>query len=219
MDDPGFDIVEGVATPAECDALIAALPTGRHGRAGARHLMSHPAVRNLAESDRLLSLARRRLGSGAAPFRATLFEKSGMRNWLVVWHQDTTLPLASRTENSDWGPWSVKDGVTYAHAPSRALAAIVALRVHLDASTAANGPLRVIPGSHREGVLTDEQVFRLAHERKAIDCLVSRGGVMVMRPLLIHASSKVRGPEPRRVLHLEYAASFDVGDGLRLMKA
>lgn len=219
MNDAGFEIHEGVLRPAECDALIAALPTGRRGRAGARHLMSHPAVRRLAEGDRLLPLARRHLGGGAIPYRATLFEKSGMRNWLVVWHQDTTLPLASRTENSDWGPWSVKDGVTYAHAPSRALAGIVALRVHLDASTPDNGPLRVIPGSHREGVLTDDQVFRTAKERAPVEVLVGRGGVMAMSPLLIHASSKARGPEPRRVLHLEYGASLNVGDGLSLRKA
>lgn len=219
MTESGFEIVEGVLEPEECDALAAALPPGTRGRAGARHLMSHPAVRRLAESDRLLPIAGRHAGLGAIPYRATLFEKSGLRNWLVVWHQDTTLPLASRTENSDWGPWSVKDGILYAHAPARALAGIVALRIHLDASTPENGPLRVIPGTHTEGVLTDEQVFRRAHDRPSVDCLVGRGGVLAMHPLLLHASSKARGPEPRRVLHVEYAVSLDVGDGLRLKKA
>ena len=29
----------------------------------------------------------------AQPFRATLFDKSASANWLVVWHQDTALPM------------------------------------------------------------------------------------------------------------------------------
>ena len=173
----------------------------------------------MAHQRKLLELAREWVGPGAVPYRATLFNKSGARNWLVVWHQDTTLPLASRTDSSEWGPWSVKDGVTYAHAPTWALANIVALRVHLDDSTTENGPLRVIPGSHRNGVLTDEEVFRRARERSAVDCVVRRGGVLRMRPLLIHGSSKSARPEPRRVLHLEYAASLEVGNGLRLRVA
>jgi len=181
--------------------------------------MSHPVVRELANREPLLGLAREWVGPGAVPYRATLFEKSGARNWLVVWHQDTTLPLSSRTDSSEWGPWSSKDGVTYAHAPTWALEKIVALRLHLDDSTAKNGPLRVIPGSHQEGVLSDEEVFRKAREHAAMDCVVRRGGVLRMRPLLIHASSKSISPDPRRVLHLEYAASLDVGQGLQLTLA
>lgn len=153
------------------------------------------------------------------PYRATLFEKSDARNWLVVWHQDTALPLASRVDSAEWGPWSMKDGVTYAHAPTWALENVIALRVHLDDSKAENGPLRVIPGSHREGVLTDDHVFRKARESAAVDCIIRRGGVLRMRPLLIHASSKSIAPGPRRVLHVEYAASLDLGNGLRLAMA
>src|SRR5262245_294876 len=194
----GFEIVEGVVETAACDRLGAELAS--RSRAGSRHLMSHPAVRALAESEPLLSIARRSVGPSAVPYRATLFEKSGDRNWLVVWHQDTSLPLGSRTDSPEWGPWSVKEGVTYAHAPTWALEKIVALRVHLDDTTSANGPLRVIPGSHRDGVLADEDVFRKARQSRAVHCLVGRGGVMAMRPLLIHGSSKSVRPEPRRVL-------------------
>jgi ectoine hydroxylase-related dioxygenase (phytanoyl-CoA dioxygenase family) len=181
--------------------------------------MADPAVRAFAQREDLMALARRHVGPGAVPYRATLFEKSGRSNWLVVWHQDTTLPLASRSEDSEWGPWSVKDGITYAHAPAWALETIVALRIHLDASTGRNGPLRVLPGSHRAGVLTDEEVFRKAKAEAAVDCLVGRGGVLAMRPLLIHASSKAEGPEARRVLHLEYAVAWTLRNGMRLRLA
>jgi ectoine hydroxylase-related dioxygenase (phytanoyl-CoA dioxygenase family) len=55
----------------------------------------------------------------------------------------------------------VKEGVVYAHAPANALSRVLALRIHLDDSTERNGPLRVLPGSHERGVMTDEEIERL----------------------------------------------------------
>jgi hypothetical protein len=49
-----------------------------------------------------------------------------------------------------------------------------------------------------------------------VDCLVPKGGVLVMRPLIVHASSKSRSEMRRRVLHIEYAASAKFSDGLEL---
>ena len=37
-----------------------------------------------------------------------------------------------------------------------------------------------------------------------------------MRPLLVHASSKAESNRRRRVLHIEYADSLDIGAGLEL---
>ena len=221
MEDAGFWIEEGILSRQECDSLTETLSRSRagRGRAGARHLMSHPRVAEVANDIRLLRMARRTLGACAIPYRATLFEKSGRANWLVVWHQDTALPLASRFDSQGWGPWSKKAGVFYAHAPAWALSRVLALRIHLDASTAENGPLRVIPGSHAGGVLSDEEVFGIARRREHVDCLVSRGGVLAMRPLLIHSSSKARADVPRRVLHIEYADSLRLGENIRLSVA
>ena len=108
--------------------------------------MRVPAVGGMARRAPLLEIAQEILGHGAFPYRATLFDKSATANWLVVWHQDTALPLRERREVPGWGPWSVKEGVHYAHAPASALEQVLALRVHLDDSTSKNGPLRVLPG-------------------------------------------------------------------------
>ena len=40
-----------------------------------------------------------------------------------------------------------------------------------------------------------------------------------MRPMLIHSSSKAKLEQPRRVIHLEYSDSLDLGSGLRLAVA
>jgi ectoine hydroxylase-related dioxygenase (phytanoyl-CoA dioxygenase family) len=218
IDRSGFWIEDEVFSGRECDDLIEAAPLGLQGRtrAGARHLMAIPAIEAAAKDERLLRIARLALGDGAVPFRATLFDKSAMANWLVVWHQDTALPLESRDDSTEWGPWSLKAGVLYAHAPAWALSRVLALRISLDASTSKNGPLRVIPGSHLAGVLSDDEILGLARTHENIEVLVPRGGVLAMRPLLVHSSSKARSGEPRRVLHLEYADALELKPGLRL---
>jgi len=174
------------------------------------------AVLEIALRTPLLEMAREILGRRAFPFRATLFDKSPTANWLVVWHQDTALPLRERRETPGWGPWSVKDGVNYAHAPASALEQVVALRVHLDDSTSENGPLRVLPATHTSGVLTDDQIHELSEKAAEVQCLVPLGGVLAMSPLIVHASSKSRKNMPRRVLHIEFAGVHEFSCGLEL---
>ena len=221
LESEGYCVRSGLFSGPEIANMTSELSdTGRaRGRAGLRHALQHPGIAGLAHDARLLGIAREVLGRTAMPFRATLFDKSPTSNWLVVWHQDTALPLRSRVDAEGWGPWSRKAGVLYAHAPTSALERILALRVHLDDSASENGPLRVLPGTHRLGVLTDEEVQNLARVTLAADCTVARGGVLAMRPLLIHSSSKLRSHAPRRVIHVEYASSMCTGDGLELAVA
>jgi ectoine hydroxylase-related dioxygenase (phytanoyl-CoA dioxygenase family) len=218
LDGIGFSTLPDVLSRSELAGFLTKLnaPSLPRSRAGIRHALRHSAVRKLANSTKLLKVARHILGDAASPFRATLFDKSPDSNWLVVWHQDTALPLQERREVSGWGPWSVKGGISYAHAPATALSKVLALRVHLDDSTAQNGPLRVLPGTHTQGVLTDDAIHQLATQISAVDCIVPAGGILTMRPLLLHSSSKSGEKSPRRVLHIEYAASLSLGDGLHL---
>jgi hypothetical protein len=218
MDDPGYGIFPEVLSSRDLASVDAELrdAVAARTRAGARHVLALPAVRALAEDPRLMRIADALVGP-ARPFRATLFEKSVSANWLVVWHQDTALPLEARVDAAGWGPWSIKAGVHYAHAPAEALASVVALRVSLDPSTETNGPLRVVPGSHRAGRLDDDgAIERLVRDVDPVTCTVGAGGVVAMRPLVLHASSKSASAEPRRVLHIEYASRWDFGGGLRL---
>ena len=217
----GFSLVPQVFGTPEVERLVRELDSCsiQRSRAGARHLLSLPQFVALARDPRLIELAANVLGCEPVPFGATLFDKSTEANWLVAWHQDTALPLVERRDVQDWGPWSTKGGVVYAHAPAEALAQVVALRLHLDDSTLENGPLRVLPGTHSVGVLSDAQIHQLAQRIEPVACAVGRGGVLVMRPLLVHASSKSVGRVPRRVLHFEYSASEGFCNGLQLRAA
>lgn len=218
VQDEGFSVVSGMFDDVEVGAIANMLVETAlvRSRAGARHLMRYPEIEQLAHDCRLLSIARGFLGAEPVPFRATLFDKSPQQNWLVAWHQDTALPLRQRLDVTGWGPWSVKSGVLYAHAPATALGRVIALRLHIDDSRSDNGPLRVIPGTHRVGVLSDADVGKHAQSIEPVECLVAAGGIVAMRPLIIHASSKASANRSRRVLHIEYSDRISIEEGLEL---
>jgi phytanoyl-CoA dioxygenase PhyH len=218
VDKQGFAIIPAVFTQQEMVRLLGDLTDFvlTRGRAGARHMLSHTAIAQLARDPRLVEIAYAVLGAEPIAFRATLFDKSANANWLVAWHQDRVLPLRKKRDVPGWGPWSLKSGVIHACAPTGALACVVALRVHLDDSTEDTGPLRVLPETHAIGVLSDDRIREFAAQVVPVDCLTAQGGVVVMRPLLVHASSKAHSSSPRRVLHFEYASSVFLAEGLEL---
>ncbi len=214
----GFAIIPEFLASKDIEQVLRGVSASapRRSRAGIRHALGLSPVASLARQATLLDLARTVLGLNAFPFRATLFDKSPKSNWLVVWHQDTALPLRKRHEIPGWGPWSVKEGVAYAHAPAAALSQVLALRIHLDDSTALNGPLRVFPATHTLGVLSDDRIHELATKSAPVECVIPAGGILAMRPLLIHSSSKSHTDADRRVLHIEYAASSSIAEPLEL---
>jgi ectoine hydroxylase-related dioxygenase (phytanoyl-CoA dioxygenase family) len=221
IEENGFAVVPGLFSSDCMDRLLDAVDrlAPRRSRAGIRHALGFAPVAGMARQTQVIALARGVLGLKVFPFRATLFDKSPQSNWLVVWHQDTALPLRERVEAPGWGPWSMKEGVPYAHAPAAALSQVLALRIHLDDSTAGNGPLRVLPRTHLLGVLSDDRLHELSTQIAPVDCVVPKGGVVAMRPLVVHASSKSQTDAPRRVLHIEYAATDSIAEPLELATA
>jgi len=217
----GYWIEARVFSSQECERIQSVVGTSEvpRARGGIRNLISVPEVEAFANDRRLLELAACLFGRELAPFKATLFVKTGKANWLVSWHQDTALPVENVTDEPEWGPVSMKAGVKFAHAPAWALSKILALRIQLDDSGADNGPLRVIPGSHKRKLSTDSELSDLVAARNEVVCVTERGGVIAMSPLIVHASSKARTDAPRRVLHIEYAESLDLAPGVRLARA
>jgi ectoine hydroxylase-related dioxygenase (phytanoyl-CoA dioxygenase family) len=218
VEEDGFVVLPGLFSAEWADCLLEEIDrlSPVRTRAGVRHALRLGPVATLARHPVLRELSCTVLGTNAFPFRATLFDKSPGANWLVVWHQDTALPLQERVELADWGPWSIKDGIDYAHAPASALSEVLALRVQLDDSVAENGSLRVLPRTHTLGVLSDDDIHDVALQIAPVDCLAPKGGVVAMRPLIVHASSKSKSDLQRRILHIEYAASDAIASPLKL---
>jgi hypothetical protein len=187
------------------EVLAARVPLGERG--GARDAFRLlPGLAELAVSDPLWTLASSVLGPEAGAVRAIIFDKTPGANWRVAWHQDVTIAVRERREVAGFGPWTVKAGIPHVRAPAELLSRMLALRVHLDPCGSDNGPVRVSPGSHRLGRLGDAAIAAAAESTNVRECLLERGGILAMHPLLLHASSPARLAGHRRVLHLEYAA-------------
>ena len=206
LDDHGFAIAARVVPDDQLPAIRRVFEYTLAGHPGRRDGLDHRDIRELAASAALCALVTPVLGASAFAYRATLFDKTRAANWLVAWHQDLVVPVRDRVDAPGYGPWSHKRGIWYVQPPAEVLAGIAAVRVDLDGSTPDNGALRVLPGSHRHGVLAPARIAGFSRDVSSVTCVVPPGGALLMRPLLLHASSRAGTVGHRRIVHLEFAA-------------
>jgi ectoine hydroxylase-related dioxygenase (phytanoyl-CoA dioxygenase family) len=192
FDHAGFVITPPLLSAAECDAIIVQLgDIGETTGAGTRRLLSVPWCAALAHKIRQCADLVDMIPSNYLVVQCTYFEKSPTKNWLVAWHQDLSIPVATYVQHPALSGWSEKEGQLTVQPPADMLATLLAVRVHLDECRAENGALRVVPQSHIQGRLNAGSIKRLRTQQGETVCAVSRGGGLVFRPLLLHASSKV----------------------------
>ncbi|AQT58671.1 phytanoyl-CoA dioxygenase family protein [Cellvibrio sp. PSBB023] len=206
LDNCGFALINDFLSAMHIEKIH--MEIDRHielGAAGIRCAeQKNPAIRELVSAENTLALARHYLQAEPLLIRCILFDKTADNNWLVTWHQDKTLCISEKFEHADWHPWSIKDGVHHVQPPIAILKHMLTLRIHLDDTTTENGCLRVIPETHKQGILSSEQILRISKSEQSIDCCAAAGSVLVMKPLLLHASRKAPTPSRRRVIHIEY---------------
>lgn len=191
---------------------IAALPVReevrrKRGIYGVRNLLEIcPATRILAAKASVRGFASAVLGDNAFAVRALFFDKVPDANWSLSWHQDKVIAVKARRDVPGFVAWTRKAGVWQVQPPAEVLARMVAIRVHLDDCGPDNGPLRVLPGSHRLGWL-DDDLDQWKRRVAEVVCTVRCGGIVAICPLTIHASAASRMAGNRRVIHIEYAAA------------
>ena len=175
---------------------------------GIRNLLEVvPVTRRLAESDTFVSLVRIVLGENAKLVSGLFFDKPPQANWKVAWHQDLTIAVEKRINLEGFGPWTTKAGVTHVQPPIAVLEGMLALQVHLDDCDTSNGALRVMSGSHKRGQLSQEAISECIKTETPVVCEVPRGGILLMKPLLLHSSCVSAKPFHRRVIHFEFSSS------------
>ena len=197
----GFAVIPGVLAESECQCALDAVAEQGRAESRSRAWLTHAWCQRLAISLKQHAALADIVAPTSVAVQCTLFEKSPDNNWLVSLHQDLSVPVRERVEDNESSGWSMKDGSLFVQPPVSILESLVALRVHLDDCGAESGALRLVPGSHRFGRLDVRRAAALRDEHGEVTPAVERGGVLAMRPLLLHASSKAVMPSFRRVLH------------------
>lgn len=171
---------------------------------GSRDLLEQSWCADLARRIRKHALIAPLLPPTAVAVQCTFFQKSTSQNWLVPMHQDLSIPVRERVEDTQLTGWSDKDGTLFVQPPDELLGQLVAVRLHLDPCELVDGPLRVIPASHKSGRLNAADATSARRLSDEVACEVAQGGALVLKPLLLHASSKASGQSRRRVLHFVF---------------
>ncbi len=133
--------------------------------------------------------------------KAIYFDKPSESNWFVAYHQDLSISVKERANLESYVNWTFKKGQHGVQPPIQILKDTITIRIHLDDTDKNNGALKVIPKSHLNGIVrTDSKDWNIENE---VVCEVSKGGVMLMKPLTLHASNRTTNGKKRRVIHLE----------------
>ncbi len=170
-------------------------------------------IARLANSEKIMAKARSILGGKPQLVRAIFFDKNPEKNWLVSWHQDKTVSVNKKEHIDGWGPWSLKDNMHHVQPSESVLNNMITFRIHLDDTNADNGCLKVIPSSHVHGVLKQVEIDEIVKKAAFIECEANAGDLLIMKPLILHASSKAISPSHRRVIHMEFCG-YDLPDGI-----
>ncbi|HZU37461.1 MAG TPA: phytanoyl-CoA dioxygenase family protein [Gemmataceae bacterium] len=162
----GFAVIRAVYSPDQVAGMRMALEHAFHSHATAAPVRSDAghvyAARNVlhlwppavevADQPPLPELLTALLGPGYGVVRALFFDKPPERTWALPWHKDLTVSLReNRPLGGGFTKPTIKAGVPHAEAPTAVLEGMVTVRIHLDDVTEENGPLKVLPGSHRTG--------------------------------------------------------------------
>jgi ectoine hydroxylase-related dioxygenase (phytanoyl-CoA dioxygenase family) len=208
----GYTIIDGVFNETEVASIIHEIEVSTHQSENFRHsadvfairqvFREIPALKPLIFNRPLQEIIFNTFGAGYFLVKAIYFDKPALSNWFVSYHQDLSIAVNKKAPINGFNNWTNKNGQYNVQPPREILESVYTIRIHLDDCTKENGALFVIPGSHRNGIkrkLNDG--FSIEQE---IACEVNKGGIMIMRPLLWHASRKSTIDRNRRVLHLEF---------------
>ena len=190
--------------------------TGAPRTAFAAHTFNE-TFRLLASHPRVVEPLRQLFGEEVYVHQFKLNAKAAFEGDVWQWHQD-------------YGTWARDDGMPQARAMN--------IAVFLDEVMPINGPLLLIPKSHKQGVLNaghdtlttsyplwtldKETVTRLAAEGGIVAPTGKPGSVLMFHGNLVHASPPNITPYPRKIVYLTLCAcsnhitKLTAGNGTRI---
>jgi len=209
----GYAVLENIYTTKEVNRMLSTLTRATENQERFRRTDDLFAIRRLLKeipylkqhifNDNLCKLICEGFGPGYFLTKAIYFDKPAKSNWYVTWHQDVPINVRAKVETEGFSGWTNKAGLVSVRPPAEYLQTAFTVRIHLDDTDEQNGALKVIPKTHL-GILSDAKISQVRETTESKCCKVQKGGVHLMRPLTMHASSKTENNKHRRVIHLEF---------------
>ena len=162
-----------------------------------------PTIQKLILVDKLRNIIAELFGQNYFVTKSIYFDKPEQSNWFVAYHQDLTISVDKKLELENFRSWTVKQNQFSVQPPLDFLDDNFTIRIHLDDTDENNGALKVIPKSHLKGIYRPDTI-NWETETESI-CSTFKGGIMIMRPLLLHSSSRTINNSKRRVIHIEFS--------------
>ena len=212
FDTNGFAIIENIYSNEEITKLHSIIESTDASAETFRKSANLFAIRQFLKeipetlpfifNDKLIDIVNA-LGENYFSVKSIYFDKPGESNWFVAYHQDLTISVDKKTQTEGFGPWTVKQNQFAVQPPIDILENIFTIRIHLDNTDEDNGALKVIPQSHKKQIYRPETIdWNIESE---VSCNVPKGGIMLMKPLLLHSSGRTVNDSRRRVIHIEFS--------------
>lgn len=211
----GFTIINNIYSEGEVSRLLDVIEnteaTGDTFRKSAdlfairQFLKEIPSTLPLIINENLTQIINTVFGTDYFIVKSIYFDKPEVSNWFVAYHQDLTISVNQKAAIDNFGPWTVKQNQFAVQPPLPVLENIYTIRIHLDETNRDNGALKVIPKSHTKQIYRPETI-NWQTETEAV-CNVDKGGIMIMKPLLLHSSGRTVNNSRRRVIHIEFSSA------------
>lgn len=217
VEENGFAIINDFYSEQEIDHLLSLISCADITRPAFRKTNDLFAIRQLFKE--IPQLSNEIFNTNLNKFISTIFggeyfvvksiyfDKPENSNWFVAYHQDLTISVDKKLSIEGFGPWTTKQNLYAVQPPLGILKDNFTIRIHLDKTTKENGALKVLPKSHLNDICRPEDI-----RTTEINCELEKGGIMVMKPLLLHSSGRTTNKIKRRVIHIEFSRSFLPGD-------
>lgn len=217
----GFITIDNIYTSEEVEKLINQIKLANTDKdtfrkssdlfAIRQFLKECPSTLGIILNDKLKKILTELFSKNYFAVKSIYFDKPASSNWYVSYHQDLTISVDKKVELPGFSLWTVKQNQFAVQPPTEIMENIVTVRIHLDNTDEENGALRVIPGSHLKSIYRPESI-NWATESE-VSCNVRKGGIMLMKPLLLHSSGRTTNKKQRRVIHIEFS-NMDLPEGL-----
>jgi len=205
LDKKGFSIVKSIFNAVELITLIKLIEDNNFDFSERQLLNRFPEIQEVIFKNELFKgLYSTICNKSYFLSKAIYFNKPSKSNWFVSYHQDLSISVKEKKETKGFGNWTTKKGQLGVIPPLNILENTITFRVHLDETNLENGGLKVISESHNKGIIRIDENFEKSNFGNEVVCDIETGGVMLMKPLILHASQKSISEKDRRVIHLEF---------------